>query len=63
MMAPIEIRPIAAAELPLLQEISRNTFSETFSAFNSAANMQQYLEQNLSIEKLTEEWHNEHTRF
>jgi len=25
--------------------------------------MQQYLEQNLSIEKLTEEWHNEHTRF
>jgi ribosomal protein S18 acetylase RimI-like enzyme len=62
-MTSIEIRPIIAAEIPLLQELSRNTFSETFSSVNSAENMQQYLEQNLSIEKLTEEWQNEHTRF
>ena len=62
-MTPIHISPVTEAQLPLLQEISRKTFSETFSPVNSEENMKQYLEEQLSAEKLAEEWRNSHTRF
>lgn len=46
-----------------LQYISRQTFAETFSGINSKENMDKYLKENLSIEKLSEELNNENSHF
>lgn len=54
-MEKISIRKIAAAEIDTLQAISRQTFSETFAASNTEENMNRYLAEALSAEKLTAE--------
>lgn len=46
-----------------LQQIGRQTFLETFSATNTAENMQQYLEEGFSVEKLTSELQNPYSEF
>lgn len=46
-----------------LQTISRQTFHETFAAVNSEANMKQYLEESLSLEKLGTELNNPESSF
>jgi len=40
------------SELSLLQEISKNTFQETFAAFNTKEDMTHYFEHNLSLHQL-----------
>ena len=40
------------SELSLLQEISRDTFEQTFSEYNTKEDMQEYLEKNLSCNQL-----------
>lgn len=62
-MEPITIRHISLADLSLLQAIGRQSFSETFAAGNTEANMQRYLEEGFSAEKLTTELANKHSRF
>nr|WP_199079401.1 GNAT family N-acetyltransferase [Pedobacter sp. ASV19] len=41
-----------------LQKLAKKTFFETYAAYNSAENMQQYLDTNFSIKKLQEELSN-----
>ena len=62
-MNEMEVHQIKKADLLALQEISRQTFFETFSDVNTAADMQQYLEENLSMEQLIKEWSNPSTVF
>lgn len=62
-MENIEIKKATIANLIQLQEIGQLTFSETFSSTNSEENMQQYLEEGFSIEKLTSELQNPDSEF
>lgn len=54
-MDKIEISQVTPADLDQLQKISRQTFSETFSAENREEDMNLYLEKELSTEKLKAE--------
>ncbi|HNP53726.1 MAG TPA: GNAT family N-acetyltransferase [Ferruginibacter sp.] len=51
----MHIRSIGLPDIVALQAISRQTFVETFSDQNTVANMNQYLREKLSLEKLTAE--------
>jgi ribosomal protein S18 acetylase RimI-like enzyme len=62
-MSAIEIREVGLSDLNALQKISIDTFFETFSAVNSPENMQKYLDENLSVEKLKEELTNPASTF
>lgn len=53
-MDTIRIQRVSLSDLDVLQQISRETFSETFSSKNSAENMKKYLEENLSVSSLKE---------
>jgi ribosomal protein S18 acetylase RimI-like enzyme len=57
------IDTISLSEVVQLQSLSRQTFSETFSGSNSKENMDKYLNENLSIEKLTDELNNGSSEF
>jgi ribosomal protein S18 acetylase RimI-like enzyme len=57
------IDTVSLSEVVQLQSLSRQTFSETFSSSNSKENMDKYLNENLSIEKLSEELKNENSHF
>lgn len=46
-----------------LQQISRQTFAETFAASNTEENMKKYLEEAYSLEKLTAEIQDHNARF
>lgn len=59
----MEIVPVHTNELNALQQISRQTFFETFSAVNTEENMRKYLEEAYSAEKLMAELNDPHTRF
>lgn len=54
-MQVVTIRRISIVDALALQTISRATFLEAFAADNDEQNMSQYLQENLSIEKLTAE--------
>ncbi|MGL2993617.1 N-acetyltransferase family protein [Flavobacterium sp. TSSA_36] len=62
-MTNIEISKVQIGEIAQLQQIARQTFTETFSAFNSEENMKNYLEEGLSIEKLTSEFQDQEAAF
>ncbi len=62
-MDDIIIRKILLDEISELQAISRQTFFETFADYNTADNMQKYLDENLSIDKLINEWSNPNSEF
>lgn len=57
------IRKISAGDLESLQSISRQTFSETFSLDNTPENMEKYLSENFSREKLTAELNDPYSEF
>lgn len=50
-------------DLDSLQKISKQTFSETFSAGNTEENMRKYLEDGFSLAKLTAELNDQNTEF
>lgn len=54
-MEHVSIIQISIQDLPQLQAIGRQTFSETFAQSNSAENMAKYLEEAYSNEKLSAE--------
>jgi ribosomal protein S18 acetylase RimI-like enzyme len=56
-------RKLSAADIPALQQLSRQTFTETFAAFNTAENMHNYLEEQFSIDQLTIEFNNKDSEF
>lgn len=62
-MYSIDIKKASIKDLYDLQKIGRLTFTETFSAFNSEANMSQYLTEGFSEEKLSTELDNTHSEF
>jgi len=62
-MQDIEIKKIAVADVELLQIIAKKTFSEAFSDRNSAENMQQYLNEGFTTEKLSAELKNPDSAF
>ncbi|MFM2393488.1 MAG: hypothetical protein RLZZ546_1470 [Bacteroidota bacterium] len=62
-MALFSIKKVDETEVEQLQSLSRQTFSETFSGSNSKENMDKYLNENLSIQKVSEELNNENSHF
>jgi GNAT superfamily N-acetyltransferase len=62
-MLKIQIKKITLDNLEQLQKISRKTFIETFAQFNSKENMDQYLNESLSLEQLKLELENEFSEF
>ncbi|MFT3904295.1 MAG: GNAT family N-acetyltransferase [Niabella sp.] len=62
-MHNIEIKKVTLNDIKELQKIGSQTFYETFSAVNTEENMNQYLEEKFSIEKLTAELNDENSLF
>jgi len=62
-MENIEIVRVGAGDIDQLQDISRRTFLEAFSAVNSEENMRQYLDQSFSVAKLGEELRHPQSQF
>lgn len=62
-MKNIEIRKATLNDVDQVLKISRQTFSETFSADNSADDMKKYLDENFSIDKLANELNNKNSEF
>lgn len=62
-MIEINIRKIGIADLDMLQQISRDTFQETFADSNTQENMDRYLSENLTREKLASEIANPDSSF
>lgn len=62
-MDNIEIKKITLADIPNLQAIGRQTFFETFADQNTADDMQNYLDNNLSTDKLKDELSDPNSEF
>jgi ribosomal protein S18 acetylase RimI-like enzyme len=62
-MENIEIKKVKLTEIDQLQEISKQTFYETFSAENTEENMHKYLDESFSVEKLTTELNDKNSEF
>lgn len=62
-MKNIDIQKVTLNDIDQLQEIGRQTFSETFSGDNSEEDMKKYLDENFSVEKLTDELNNKNSEF
>ena len=57
-MEDINISKASLQDVTMLQQISRQTFFETFAQYNTASDMKKYLEENFSENKLTVELNN-----
>lgn len=62
-MDTIKISSVTAADIHQLQSIGSKTFVETFADQNTADDMQSYLDNNLSFDKLTDELSNPNSEF
>ena len=62
-MEKIGIVRVTLNDIDQLQKIGRQTFFETFSAGNTEENMNKYLKEGFSIEKLTAELNNKNAEF
>jgi ribosomal protein S18 acetylase RimI-like enzyme len=62
-MMEMQIVEVSGTDLKKLQEISRSTFIQSYVELNTAENMQLYLNQHFSKEKLTEELKNLESKF
>ena len=62
-MENIDIRRVTLTEIRELQQIGKQTFSETFSSGNTEENMAKYLEEGFSSEKLTAELNDKNSEF
>jgi len=63
MLNPFSLKRAAIDDLLEIQSISRRTFYNTFAAFNTEADMQHYLEHDLSLEQLHREMQDPQTEF
>ena len=59
----MQIRKLDITDLENLQKISILTFRETFEEVNSEEDMQKYLDENLSLERLKNELENQNSEF
>jgi len=62
-MSKIKVDKVTPDDVPQLQSIGRDTFSETFSAVNTEENMKTYLEGSFSMARLMEEVNNGASQF
>ena len=62
-MQDIIIDRVLPEEIEQLQQFSWQTFSETFSEFNSEENMQKFSEDNFSLNQITTEFYNKDSKF
>lgn len=62
-MENIQIKPVSVNEVEALQQIARKIFVETFAEQNTVENMAKYLEESLSIDKLSAEVANPLSQF
>lgn len=62
-MENIEVNKATVNDVALLQQISRQTFSDTFAEGNAEEDMQKYLDENFSQDKLQSELRNENSEF
>lgn len=62
-MNNIKIRKVTLNDVSRLQKIGKQTFFETFSSGNTEENMQKYLDEGFSIEKLTVELKDKNSEF
>jgi len=62
-MSKIEINKANQSEREHIQEISIQTFSETFNAVNSAENMKNYIRDNFNLDKIASEINNPKSAF
>lgn len=62
-MDDIEIKKVKLADIADLQVIGRQTFFETFADHNTADDMQKYLDNNLSTDKLQNELTDKNSEF
>ncbi len=62
-MSNITLKKVSIANVAQLQKIGMTTFSETFTEFNTPENLNKYLVESFSIEKLTSEINNTSSKF
>lgn len=62
-MNTIKIEKATLSEVDHLQAIAKQTFFETFADYNTADDMQKYLDDNFNFEKLTSEINNPDSEF
>lgn len=62
-MENIDIKSVTLSDIDQLQQISRQTFYETFAVENTEEDMQQYLNEDLSKDRLTAEFNNPDAEF
>lgn len=59
----IDITRVQESDLNELQQIARQTFAESFAEFNTQADMEHYLNHNLSLASITNEWRDRGSAF
>ena len=62
-MSVCTIRAISISDLAQLQKIGKTTFAETFTEHNTKEDLDKYLEESFSNEKLNSELNNPHSSF
>ena len=62
-MNSINLKRVSLNEIDQLQKIGKQTFFETFASANTKEDMDAYLDEAFSIEKLTSELNNKNTEF
>lgn len=62
-MSKIEIKKASISDLEIIQEISKQTFIETFAAVNSPENMENYIRENFNPEQISSEINNPESSF
>jgi len=62
-MSPIIIRKATISDLEIIQEISKQTFTETFAEVNTPDNMANYLRENFNPEQMASEINNPNSAF
>ena len=62
-MSLLELIPVSIDDVKLLQKLSVQTFIETFGAQNSEADMQEYLNNQMSTSQLKKELEHAHSNF
>jgi ribosomal protein S18 acetylase RimI-like enzyme len=62
-MSPIIIRKATISNLEIIQEISKQTFIETFSEVNTPENMENYVRENFNSTQVTSEINNQESAF
>ena len=59
----IQIRLVSVKEVAELKSLARTAFAQTFTDHNQPENLEKYLDESFTIEKLTEELNNKNSQF